>query len=251
MPLTAQYTSFVSNNIVPRPAHRQWVFQAQMGGHPGFRSGQSLERMTAVLGRDITEICADMAVKVEKRANLDGGPPIISDQVDNLNYLLRFRDGVMGTMHVSTTAWFGTGTRFEIYGTEGMLMLTSGDAAERVKTTGPGEARLGELMLFGARADVEKFMRDPTPPERLQRKFARIPIADRHYVASGVEPGSAQFLVAQTWHAFYGAIMAGKECAPSFGDQLKIHYVWDAAEQSVREERWVPVDYGRLGANAR
>ena len=38
----------------------------------------------AVLGTDITEVCADMAVKVPQRRNVEGGPPIASDQVDNM-----------------------------------------------------------------------------------------------------------------------------------------------------------------------
>ena len=50
------------------------------------------------------------------------------------------------------------------------------------------------------------------------------------------------------WYAFAEAIRNGTECAPSFRDKLKIHYIWDAAEQSVREKRWVKVDYSKLGA---
>ena len=108
-PLTFNITYFVSNYIAPRPSHRQWLFQAEMGGHPGYRSGHSLERVTAVLGRDIAEICAAMAVLVPERANLDGGAPIRSNQVENMNYLLRTGDGVMGALQVSFTAWFGCG----------------------------------------------------------------------------------------------------------------------------------------------
>ena len=48
------------------------------------------------------------------------------------------------------------------------------------------------------------------------------------------------------WAAFSKAIHEGHECAPSFRDKLKIHYVWDAAEKSVAEKRWVDVDYHSL-----
>jgi predicted dehydrogenase len=245
-PLACNYTYFVSNHIVPRPSHRQWVFQAKMSGRSSFRSGQSLERMIAVLGEDVTDICADMAVKVRERVNLDGGPPIISDQVDNLNYLLRFGHDIMATMQVSITAWFGTGARFEIYGDEGMLMLTTGDSPQWDKKTGQGDPSRGELILYGARADLEQIIKNPTAPERLQRQFGRIPVSDRHYSVTGIEHGRATFLVAQAWYAFAQAIKTGKDCAPSFRDQLKIHYVWDAAERSVRERCWAKVDYGRL-----
>ena len=86
--------------------------------------------MTSILGRDIDKICADMAVLVPERANLDGGAPIRSDQVENMNYLLRTADGVMGTLQVSFTAWFGTGSRFELYGSDGMLMLDTVQSLE-------------------------------------------------------------------------------------------------------------------------
>lgn len=247
-PLTFNHTEFVSNYIVPRPAHRQWLFQAKMGGHPGYRSGQSLDRLVTVLGEDITEIFAHLAVKVPERANLDGSAPIRSDQVDNMSYLLSVGDDTVGTLQVSFTAWFGTGTRLEIYGTEGMLMLATGDSPDWEKKTGQGDPSGGELKLYGARADLKQIMANPTAPERLQRQFKEITVADRHYHVTGIERGRAAFLVAQTWYAFAAAIHAGTECAPSFRDKLKIHYIWDAAEQSVRNKGWVKVDYSRLGA---
>jgi predicted dehydrogenase len=245
-PLTFNHTYFVSNYITPRPAHRQWLFQSSMGGHPGYRSGHSLERVIATLGLDVEEICADMRILVPERPNLDGGAPIRSDQVDNMNYLMRMTNGVIGTMQTSFTAWFGTGNRFELYGTEGMLMATSGDSPAWEKRSGEGDPSRGELKLYGARADVAKYMADPTPPERLQRQFREIPVEDKYYCVQGIERGRATFIVAQMWHAFAEAIHAGRECAPSFRDKLKIHYIWDAAEESLRPNQWVKVDYSHL-----
>lgn len=59
----------------------------------------------------------------------------------------------------------------------------------------------------------------------------------------GIERTRATFAVAQTWAAFARAIHEGRECAPSFRDKLKIHYIWDAAERSVATRAWVDVDY--------
>ena len=242
-PLTFSQTEFYSNYIVPRPANRQWLFQAEMGGHPGYRSGQSLERLTAVLHEDVTEISAAMAIKVPERANLDGGAPIRSNQVDNMSYLLRVGGGVMGTLQVSFTAWFGTGTRFELYGTEGMLMLAAGDSPESNEGSERNNSRRGGLRLYGARADLEQIIANPTAPERLQRQFQEISGTDQYRYVKASEGGRDIFLVAQMWHAFAEAINSGVECAPNFRDKVKIHRVWDAAEQSVRENRGVKVDY--------
>ena len=247
-PLAFNHAYFGATQIVPRPSHRQWVFDAKSGGHPGFRSGHSLDRINQVIGRDVTDICADMAVQVPERANVDGGDPIRSTQVDNTNYLLRVGDRIMGTMQTCFTAWFGSGNRFEIYGTEGMLMLTTDASPAWEKTTGLGDPSRGELKLYGARANLKDILENPVPPERLQRQFKELPIDPKHYYVEGIERGRATYLVAQMWHAFAEAIHNGTECAPSFRDKLKIHCIWDAAEQSVREKRWVKVDYSRIGA---
>lgn len=243
-PLTFNHTYFVSNYIAPRPSHRQWLFQSDMGGHPAYRSGHSLDRVHSVLGRDVTAICADMAVKVPERAALDRAGTIVSDQVDNMNFAVRVGEDVMGTVQVSFTAWFGTGNRFEIYGTEGMLMLATADSPAWRKESGQGDPSRGELQLYGARADVPALLKNPTAPERLQKQFRALPVSDRHTYVHNIERGRATFLVAQTWHAFAHAINEGRECAPSFRDKLKIHRVWDAAEASLKTRAWQQVDYG-------
>ena len=246
-PLTFGYSYFASNYITPRPAHRQWLFQSEMGGHPGYRSGHVLERVMAVLDRDMASICADMAIKVQERPAVDTGGVIPSDQVDNMNYLVRMADDIMGTIQVSWTGWFGTGDRFEIYGTEGMLLLATDQSPQGwSKETGKGDPVRGELRLYGARVDMERLLADPTPPEHLQREFQEIPLPDRHTYVSGIEAGRATYAVAEAWAAFHGAILEGRECAPSFRDVMKIHLILDAAEESARTRVWVDVNYSGL-----
>lgn len=243
-PLAFSHTYFVANYVVPRPSHRQWLFQSDMGGHPGYRSGHSLERVAAVLGEDIAGICADMGVQVPERRAVDTGGMIRSDQVDNMNYLLRTTGGAMGTMQTSFTAWYGTGNRFEVYGTTGMLMLSSGETPKAWdKAAGQGDPTRGASRLFGAHADIDRYIAQPTPPERLQRRFEEIAIPEHHVMVRNVDPARATFAVAQTWAGFAAAIRENRPCAPSFRDKLKIHHVWDAAERSVAERRWVDVDY--------
>ncbi len=244
-PLTFNITYFVANYITPRPSHRMWLFQSAVGGHPGYRSGHSLERVTAVLGQDIVEICADMAVQLPCHTNLETGASIQSDQVDNMSYLLHMGNDIIGTLQVSFTAWFGTGARFEVYGSEGMLMLDTAGLSDWDKKTGLGDPPRGEVKLYGAHADVARMIKDPIAPERLERRFAEIPV-DRHCHVAGIDRGRATFLVAQAWRAFAMAIHTGSDASPDFRDELKIHCVWDAAEKSVREKSWVRVDYGRI-----
>ena len=129
-----------------------------------------------------------------------------------------------------------------MYGTEGMLMLGIKDRGDR--NTIKGDPNSGELRLFGARAEIEKLTANQTAPELLQRNFHEIEPAKHHYRVSGIERGRATFAVAQMWHAFAEAIREGKPFAPGFREQLKMHHVWDATEVSLRERRWMKVEYG-------
>lgn len=246
-PLTFSHSFISGAYIMPRPGHREWLFQAQDGGHPGYRSGQHLQRLMAVLGADVTDICADMRVVVPERRNTDTGGSIRGNQVDNTNYLLRAGGDVMGTMQVSLTGWFGTGTRFEIYGTEGMLMLAPVETpADWDKSKGDGDPTRGMLKLYGARASHDQLFGDPVAPERLQREFREIEIPDRHTYVKGFSHGQAAFEVAQAWASFAEDIRGGHPSHPSFRDVIKIHYVLDAAERSVASGSWQKVDYSKL-----
>jgi predicted dehydrogenase len=187
-----------------------------------------------------------MRVLVPERPNLDGGAPLRTTQVNNLNFLLRVGEDVMGTLQVSLTAWFGTGWIFQAYGTEGMLMVKVEDAADGAKDSVKGDPNSGELKLYGARVNLEQLMANPVAPELLQREFKPIQLEDRHFYVTGIDHGRATFPVAQMWHAFAVAINAGVECTPSFRDVLKMHYVMDATEISMRDRCWVKVDYSAL-----
>jgi predicted dehydrogenase len=245
-PLSFTHQFFSGAYIMPRPSHRQWLFQADAGGYAGYRSGQSLQRVMAVLGADITDICAEMRVMVPERRNTDTGEMIRGDQVDNMNYLLRVGSDTIGTMQACYTAWFGTGTRFELYGTEGMLMLATDDTPKNwTKEHGGGDPTHGTLKLYGARVD-SKLLEGPIAPERLQREFKEIEIPARHTYVSGFKHGQAAFEVAQAWHCLGKAITDGGQSHPDFKDVIKIHYVLDAAEASVRSGGWQKVDYSRL-----
>ncbi len=169
-PLAFNITYITSSYIAPRPNHRQWLFTAEAGGHPAYRTGHNLERLTSVLGLDVTEICADMAVLVPERPSLDGTAPLQNTQTDNVNLLLRLGP-VMGTFQVCLTALAWTGL-----GIPGLRHRRHADARRHDrgdKNTVKGDPNSGELRLFGARADIEKLAAKPTAPELLERDFKR------------------------------------------------------------------------------
>ena len=229
-PINFNITFFNSGLIAPQAQPRPWLYQADMGGHAAWRTGHSLERITSVLG-DIDSICADMKVHAPPRAT--GALPEVT-QTNNLNFLLRTGGGAMGSLQVCLTAWFGAGWSFQIYGSEGMLMLREENLGR--KSTVKGDPKSGHSSLYGARMG--------------QPKMAAIMPAPQHHLVSGIDEVSTTFPVAQMWHALAMAINSGTECAPNFRDELKIHCVWDAAERSMQSRAWTTVDYGVLPERA-
>lgn len=97
---------------------------------------------------------------------------------------------------------------------------------------------------MAARSEI---LAGPVAPERLQREFKQLPIPDRHTYVTGFKHGQTAFEVAQAWHTFAHAINEGHESHPGFEDVIKIHYVLDAAERSVKTGSWQKVDYSGLG----
>jgi hypothetical protein len=110
----------------------------------------------------------------------------------------------------------------------------------------PGRAvRGGHGCVAGV--NLERLMANRKTPERLERDLQEITGSDTYRYVAPQQGGRDVFLVAQTWCALSEAIDSGGECSPSFHDKAKIHRVWDAAERSSQEKRWVTIDYSGLG----
>lgn len=237
-PLLFGASMFVSNYIVPRPAHRQWLFQAAEGGNQAYRAGHMLERVVSTLG-EVKELSADLTQLVRERRLLGAQGTLQGDQIDNMNFLLKLANGVSGTLQVSWTSWFGTGQKFEVYGTEGMLMLAKPQRDEVSELTNdPGYLEAGEL--FGARVDMLQVLRASKPPEATLRDIQPILMRDPDDLhASTLTPYGSAYVVRRAFRAFAGAINGGKAYDPDFRTGTRLHELLEAAELSVREKRWV------------
>jgi len=246
-PITFSISDIVSNYIVPRPSHRQWLFQSSMGGQPGYRSGRSLERIRGILNQEIVSVSCDYSLKVPERAAVDTGGVIKSDQVDNMVYLIQTDGGATGTLHMSQTGWFGSGDRFEIYGTEGMLYLGTEQSTKNwKKESGDGDPKRGSYQLFGNRVDIDEYIADPISPERLQRDFHPMEVPDKYYKVSGIDEQKGVFCIAQTWAAFHDAIINDYECRPNYEDGLRIHRILNAGNESSQKRKWVDADFSGI-----
>jgi predicted dehydrogenase len=243
-PLTFSMAQFTANHISPRPYHHRRLFDAAAGGRPGYRSGHSLERIMAVLGESITSVSADFAIQTPEHLILDRpGETVHSTQVDNMIYQLRTESGAMGALQISNTAWFGSGDRFEVYGTDGMLFLVLSSLVPAL--AGKGE-QVGsefnphsEFRLYGSRADLQRIIQEKLTPESVEGRFTEIEVPR---LPESSAKGRSAHGVARAWVEFAAAISEGQDRSPTLYDTYKIHRIWDAAEESTKSRRWVDVD---------
>ncbi len=240
-PLTFQHSHFVSAYIQPRPRHRAWLFDSSTG-RPTYRAANAFDRIVAVLGSPVSEVAADIATRVKSRPSMDGGDPILGDLPDNMSFLTRLDNGSSGTVQISKTAWFGDKERFDVYGTEGMLRLTS-------ENVPPGSADIKSynskgLRLLGARADIDDVINRAVRPESVGRPQ---PIAahPEFLLAPELDPDQEPFIVGQAWKALRRSIIDGSECRANFAEGLFVHQVLDAAEASAETSSWARVDPSR------
>ena len=197
------------------------------------------------LGESVVAVSADFAIQTPEHLILDRpGETVHSTQVDNMIYQLHTESGAMGSLHISNTAWFGSGDRFEVYGTDGMLFLVLSSLGPTLvgksEEVGSEFNPHSEFRLYGSRADVQRIIREKLTPESVEGRFPEIAVD--HPPKSAAKGRSAQG-VARAWTEFATAIHEGKDRSPTLYDTYKIHRIWDAAEESTKTRRWVDVSY--------
>ena len=199
--------SYVSDGSIVEQ-DRDWLASGDADIRPTWRSGHTLERLISAFG-EVGSVCADLSRR--------GG----TDNVDNLNVLLRMKSGAPGTMHLCQAAWFKLGWALTVYGSRGMLMLRS---------ESPKHHR--HLILEGGGVDSL---------DQGRPKLATITPDPKFQFVTTLDEKTPPYSVAQTWHALAKAIHRGHECSPNFAEEAGLHKVLDAIEESIKQKAWVDV----------
>lgn len=160
------------------------------------------------------------ATMVKKRRMVESSAMATVDADDNFAFVLRFANGALASVHVTTTASIEVGEELTLTGSEGVLMLREG-------------------RLLGARRRETTFTDLPIP-ERLN---GGLPEFDHSLTQPTI-------LLLREW---IGAIRTGTPRAPSFDDGAKVQEILDGVQRSVHQGRWLDLSGTRrpgLGLNA-
>ncbi|HET7313857.1 Gfo/Idh/MocA family oxidoreductase [Salinisphaera sp.] len=169
------------------------------------------------------EVMAETRIIHRERPEAETGRRVAVENDDQAELLVRFANGVTGSLYVSRVATgHKMGLSYEVVGTEGTLVFD--------------QERLSELQLY-LRSDDARLS-----------GFRRVPIGPSHpdYGDFCPAPGHGtgyNDTVTVEIRDLIAAITGGKpDLWPNFADAVYVHRVIDAALTSVKTGRWAAVD---------
>jgi predicted dehydrogenase len=173
--------------------------------------GHGIDAMCHILG-EFTEVTARVQTRIKEWRHADTGAPFAVDSPDSIAFAGRLESGAEAAVQVSAVPFNPSGTRLEVYGREGALVLSA------------GSFNIGPVRLFGALGREKPAEMEPPDEYRL--------------VPEGT-PAGAPRNVAQAYVRFADALDEGRTFDPDFDAAVVRHRLIDALERSSREGRAV------------
>ena len=199
--------------ITERGDGRIWQGIRANGANPmTIPGGHSIDALCHILGEEFAEVGARVTTRITMWKHAVTGADFPVDAPDTVTAAGVLRSGAEVAYQVASVPYNASGTRLEIYGRKGTLVLTS-----KSVNIGPSQLHL---------AIGNEKMAEITPPD----SYRLIP-AD---MAAG--PGRN---VAQAYARFAGALRSGTAEAPDFNAAVVRHALIDAMERSHRDGKVV------------
>jgi len=200
--------NYVSQAVTQRGNGRIWQADRRNGANTlTIAAGHAIDALCFVLG-EFAEVSARLATKITEWHNTDTGETIKVDSPDWINVAGRLQHGAEVSFLVTTQPFNPSGNRFEIYGSEGTLVISGGSA-----NTGPNH-------LQGARG------KDPLVAMEPPARFVLAP--------DGTPAGPPRN-VAQAYARLASAFEAHAPFEPDFAHAVQRHKLLEALERSSAE----------------
>ncbi|EDP61496.1 putative oxidoreductase [alpha proteobacterium BAL199] len=194
--------------ITERGDGRIWQGIRANGANPmTIPGGHSIDALCHILG-EFAEVSARVTTRIGMWKHAVTGDDFPVDAPDTVTAAGVLKSGAEVSYQVASVPFNASGTRLEIYGRKGTLVLTS-------KSVNIGPSQLHLAIGNATMAEI-------IPPDRY-----RLVSAD---MAAG--PGRN---VGQAYARFASALRSGKSDTPDFGDAVARHALIDAMERSHRE----------------
>jgi predicted dehydrogenase len=170
-------------------------------------AGHTLDAMCFLVG-EFEEVSARLATTIAEWHNTDTGQSVKVDSPDWISVSGRLERGAQASCLVATVPSNPGGTRLEMYGSQGTLVITS------------GSLHAGPNHLQGARGG------EPLAPMEVPDRFRLVP--------EGFPAGPPRN-VGQAYARIARALASGEPYYPDFAHALKRHQLIEAIEQSAAD----------------
>ena len=204
--------NYVSQAVTQRGTGRIWQADRRNGANTlTIAGGHAIDALCFVLG-EFAEVSARLATRITEWHNTDTGETMTVDAPDWISVAGRLERGTEVSFLVATEPFNPSGNRFEIYGSEGTLVINGGSA-----NSGPNQ-------LHGARGKEPLVAMEP--PQR----FVLVP--------EGTPAGPPRN-VGQAYARLADAVAQDAPFSPDFAHAVKRHKLIDALERSSAERQTV------------
>jgi predicted dehydrogenase len=202
--------SVMVNSIPERGDGRIWQGIRANGANPmTIPGGHAIDALCYILG-EFSEVSARVTTRIDMWKHAVTGAAYPVDAPDTVTATGVLKSGAEVSYQVASVPYNASGTRMEIYGRKGTLVLTS-------QSVNIGPSKLHMAIGAGSMAEI-------TPPD----SYRLIP-AD---MAAG--PGRN---VGQAYARFADAMQSGKTTSPDFNDAIVRHTLIDAMERSHTQRK--------------
>jgi predicted dehydrogenase len=197
--------TLMNSGVLTRTSDRTWQRDVTLGANSlTITFGHVFDALCMVVG-ELTEVSAVVATRVPQWFETDTKKYVDVTSPDNIMIQGRLASGAIVNAYVGVHPYHGSGHRFEIYGTQGTLMMVGG-----------GEAgQESERRIVGGKKD-DKALQELPVPDRLK------------WVPEGVRSVGRAYDVGQMWVKFAQAIRGGAPVEADFDHAVRRHRTLDA-----------------------
>jgi len=196
------------------PAWAAYTLDRQNGaGTLEVAGGHTLDAVQHLLGSEVCELSAVLSVQRRTATIAGSGAVVEATSPDHLLVHGALSSGAVLSAVVHDGKATDAGTRVEVSGTEGDLLLVSAGASASAGV------QVGELRLYGSAGRVGA--------------YEELPVPGRYRWASGIEPSAEGFNVAQLYARLARDLRTGARTVPDFDAGLRVHRVLDAVRRAA------------------
>jgi predicted dehydrogenase len=204
--------SMMSTAQIERGPGRIWQGVRSNGANtltiPG---GHSIDALCYVIG-EFAEVSARVTTRIREWRHAESGEPFAVDAPDNVSVAGRLENGGEVAIQVAAVPSSPSGSRVEIYGREGTLVLTA------------GSSNIGPNVLYAAKG------REP---------LSEMPVPDRYKLVPEGTPAGQPRNVAQAYARMADVFHKDEGFDPDFDVAVQRHRLLDAFERSSNEGKSV------------